>query len=629
MAVINRYSNQAVAAYNPMSMQELAFAPTFLRQRHDQAAEALSQLDVQSGQYDVLNQYQPIANQLVDPLQKEIQALADRLATEGINKSQAIPQAMKLKSQYSNLFGQSGGIGQLQSATQQYRAQAEEIKKFFEKNPELARGAMAELQAGEAKLNDGKLELGQIGTPNYVRHYDAKEVNDILNSQIDNIKDTTLKSLGFSNVGNISSVQDIYRQGQIDGRSADEVTAILMSQLSPEVIQSAKQYGRYALGDEKIGVDLLKQQIQGAAVGRANQTLKESYNVITNEDRKNVMQSSGLDALQLPGARMETISETPFMNLKYENNRLVSGSKNSIGSTLTDVSGIDKFNYYNAQGQPVEASQAIKMTPSTGRAPAIVGVKEGYTKKPKGTDVPELESQFQKLKNSNPVLRNMTNEQALEHVQSYYKNIGQTFASQDSFKTNFDFVKNSLTGAMPVSTFINTKGQQLNLSQLAEENGMTEDEIVKSFTPTGVGVRPNIGTVVEGNIIDKNDKKINIFMEPDQRSKALGTTTNSVMTHIFNGGDTGEVMTPYIDPKTGEAVAGVRTYVVNDYTGDPVVIFTGATLSNEQLETMVKNKSVKQIQEMFEPGTARVQTTGELLNATTTGVRNRLQGTKF
>jgi len=631
--IVNRYTAPVQwAQYNPMSMQELAYAPQFLRQRHDMAQQGLADLEQASNEYDVLDQYSPIAGELVQPFQQSVQGLAEQLASQGVNRSQAIPQAMKLKSQYQQLFGQQGAIGQLQARTQQYREQAKQIQDFFKNNPELARGALRELQAGEAKVGpDGRLQLGEMGTPNYVRHYDAKEVNDILNSQIDNIKDTLIKDFGFSRAGSISSIQDVYVQGQEMGRSFEDVTNILMSQLSPEIINSARQYGRYVIGDEAAGVANLMQQIQGAALGRARTERNTRYNVFTNEDRKSALANlSGMDTLQLPGARLETLGETPFSNLVYQNNRIVSKDKNSMSSKINDPAEITKYNYYNEQGQPVEATMAVQYVPGSGPgAPGFYKVKPGFRREVIGTDVANIEREFLQLKESNPVLRNMSNEKALKHVQDYYKNLGQTFATQDVFKTNMDFVRTSLRNNAQNADFIDTKGRTLNLSQLASDMGMTQDELVKAFEPSGTGIRPQIGAVVEGSVTNKRGERVPIFMKPDRRTDTIASTATDIVNHLYNGGGTGEVITKYIDPKTGEAVAGVRTYIVNDYQGDPVVIFTGAQLTPEHLEQMTKNKSKQAIQAMFEPGAANVMGVSEVFDLSRKRITNTLQGTKF
>ena len=617
MAVINRYTQAPVAVYNPMSMQELAFAPTFLRQRHDQAAQALSDLGIQSNQYDVLDQYGTVANQLVTPLQEQISSLSENLAKQGIQRSNAIPQAMKLKSEYANMFGAQGGIGQLQARTKQYRTRAEELKKQYEDNPLLQRYALSQLQPGEADLQEGRLQLGNFRDAQMVRNIAEEDILDRLNDAASKLKPSDISRTGIQFTGQLGSFNDLYSIAQKQGVSAERVNNLVASLLSKEELLSIGQLARATGEDPETALKKFLDKAQGIASSNVTQTTSYRDFNIENEAGKALMTNTGLDALQLPGARMEVDSMAPFLKASYKDGKL---------SLPENLFSLNRKYIRQSDGQVVDSSEALQSigTPSG----TIRSVKPGYKETTEG--LKQVEQQFLQIKQSNPVLRNMTNEKALEHVQNYYKNLGQVFSSQDVFKTNFEFVKSSLTGAMPVSTFINTKGQQKNLSQLADEYGMTEDEIVKSFTPTGVGIRPNIGTVVEGSIVDQNGKKVNIFMEPDQRSKALGSTANSILTHIYNGGDTGEVMTPYVDSKTGEALVGVRTFIINDYNGEPLVLSTTSDQINQKvLESMAQNKSKAQIQNMFEKGAAKVQTLGEVINEATTGVRVRLQGNKY
>jgi hypothetical protein len=600
-----------------MSMQELAFAPTFLRQRHDQAAQALSDLGIQSNQYDVLDQYGTVANQLVTPLQEQISSLSENLAKQGIQRSNAIPQAMKLKSEYANMFGAQGGIGQLQARTKQYRTRAEELKKQYEDNPLLQRYALSQLQPGEADLQEGRLQLGNFRDAQMVRNIAEEDILDRLNDAASKLKPSDISRTGIQFTGQLGSFNDLYSIAQKQGVSAERVNNLVASLLSKEELLSIGQLARATGEDPETALKKFLDKAQGIASSNVTQTTSYRDFNIENEAGKALMTNTGLDALQLPGARMEVDSMAPFLKASYKDGKL---------SLPENLFSLNRKYIRQSDGQVVDSSEALQSigTPSG----TIRSVKPGYKETTEG--LKQVEQQFLQIKQSNPVLRNMTNEKALEHVQNYYKNLGQVFSSQDVFKTNFEFVKSSLTGAMPVSTFINTKGQQKNLSQLADEYGMTEDEIVKSFTPTGVGIRPNIGTVVEGSIVDQNGKKVNIFMEPDQRSKALGSTANSILTHIYNGGDTGEVMTPYVDSKTGEALVGVRTFIINDYNGEPLVLSTTSDQINQKvLESMAQNKSKAQIQNMFEKGAAKVQTLGEVINEATTGVRVRLQGNKY
>lgn len=248
MATVNRYTQLPVAQYNPMSMQELAFAPTFLRQRHDATAEALANLEQASGQYDVLDPYRIVANQAVDPLQKGITNIAEQLATQGVNRSNAVAEAMKLKSQYTNLFGQAGAIGQLQNATKQYRAQAEAIQKQFENNPELARAALARLKPGEATYQDGKLTLGQMQSPTLYRHIADEEIMKQLNTAVAALKPSDFIDMGITGVQSAGSFNDLITAASQQRVSPERILGVMQANLGPEAMNSILQYADLVQG---------------------------------------------------------------------------------------------------------------------------------------------------------------------------------------------------------------------------------------------------------------------------------------------------------------------------------------------------------------------------------------------
>jgi hypothetical protein len=239
--VVNRYTQAPVAVYNPMSMQELAFAPTFLRQRHDQAAQALSDLGIQSSQYDVLDQYAPVANQLVTPLQEQISSLSENLAKQGIQRSNAIPQAMKLKSEYANMFGAQGSIGQLEALKKQYQLANEELgkRKDLEANPEVLNYARQQLKGmlPQLTVENGRL-VGStaLGTPSINRILDAKERQEIYNNVIKNIQNDE-RFKGYS-ISGIDDINQLLTEGSIEYKDLDTIMQTMLSAVPQEVYRS-------------------------------------------------------------------------------------------------------------------------------------------------------------------------------------------------------------------------------------------------------------------------------------------------------------------------------------------------------------------------------------------------------
>ena len=243
MAVINRYTNQAIAQYNPMSMNELSFAPSYLREKHDLTEAALGELDEKSKLFgDILDQYGDPATQLAKPLQDDIVNLASSLSKQGVKRSNAIPEAMKLKSKYASLYGPQGDIGKLQSATAEYRNEVKRIQEQFKDSPELARGALARLNARQAQVNDGRLELGDMSSPQLYRHIKDEDIMKQLDSAANSLKPSDLATLGITSRANIGNFTDLLTLSSQKGVTPDRLLQVMQSNISPEIRNSILQY---------------------------------------------------------------------------------------------------------------------------------------------------------------------------------------------------------------------------------------------------------------------------------------------------------------------------------------------------------------------------------------------------
>lgn len=563
--IVNRYTTGPVAQYNPLSMDELAFAPTFLRQRHDQAQAQMMELDQMSNQYDVLDQYGVAANQLVQPFQQDIQSLAEQLATQGVQQSQAIPQAMKLKSQYNQLFGQQGGIGQLQARTQQYREQVKQIQEQFKDNPELARGAINRLNAGEAIVGeDGRLQLGQMQTPNYVRHYDAKEVNDILSKQIGNIKDTLLKDFGFQKVGSISSIQDVYRQGQLEGRDVEEITNILMSQLSPEIIQSAKQYGDFVLGDPSLGLESLKLQIEGAALGRASEKLNSRFNVYTNEDRKAAQErTSALTTSPGPLVTRTMSDVLSDAGLKFDasgNNIIDAPTTSQQIRQFFDNLSVGPFAGWKLINQgldelgvllnnPTLALQLVNPTTSSVALNQITQndklAKELY-QKTKDKIKEDMTNTVSQLKGAYPELSGLSNKDAYNIITEARNNFAAVYsdvvAPQDA---DFSYINRQILGTSNTIGDLERRqvfagDQKLGTGKdLFKQLGYSNfKEFLEEGNPqmeTGITFAGKTPASFVMNVLDKKGNSVTVNVESNKEFQAAGRVPNKMLEYIQKG----------------------------------------------------------------------------------------------
>ena len=619
-----RYYRQNIAQYNPLSMEEQMFAPMQMRQRHDMMDQQSSALQTSLGEYNALSQDQEFVQNAINPIEQKISELAADLAKNGFDHSKSSALA-KLQQEKSKLWSQHGDVGMAQSRHAQFKEESERLRKQYEKNPELANWAINQMAGSKGLTRDesGNIINRGLNTPHMVRHYDAKEVNDILSSQLGSIKATLLNRYGFKNVGSISSIQDVYKTGMEEGRTVEEVEDILLAQLSPEIMASAAQYGNIMMGDPQAGKQMLLQQIRGAAYGGAHTKLTENYSVYTNEDRKFARDQTAKDmqSLILPGARLETsVNEGILKDLKVD-------GRGNIQSTRQ--AAIGKAYYEDSKGNKVTEKEAtdIILTPDGQRRVPKKGYKLVDTEAATTSDNVK---QFQVLKNASPALRNLSDKEALQKMKDHYKTMSQTFSHVDVFKTNFDFIKESLVNNMPNGTFMNDKGAIQNFRDMTRDLGLTEDEVMKSFKPSGTGVRPDIGAVVEGTVLNKKGERVPIFMQADMASNSYVKTATSVVDHLMKNGTTGKIHTQYTDPETGRSVIGNELYMINNFDGNPLIIETTADLTPNKLQEMANAGSREGITRFFSnPGAVKIYTPSEYTGQAARQMREILQGNKY
>lgn len=589
---INRYTNQAVAMYNPMSLNELAFAPTFLRQRHDQTAEALSQLNTASGQYDVLSQYQPIASQLIDPLQKEIQALADKLATEGINKSQGIPQAMKLKSQYSNLFGQSGAIGQLQGATQQFRSRAEELKKQYEKNPLLQQYALSQLQPGEAILQDGKLQLGNFRDAQMVRDIAEEDILDRLNKAAGDLKPSDLARSGIQYTGKLGSFNDLYSIAQTQGVSKNRVDALLSSMISNEELLSIQQLAKATGQDPNTAIQNFLGKVQGVA--NANVTQTTSYRDF------NVQDEMALYRAKQEEDNIPFIADGSLINVDVVNP--FSGLVLSGNNISTEESKKQDQSYWKEKGFNVvnDAGGGFKVFSKSGdnRNPIY------DSKNSNSANYNQRIKAFKQTKANNPELANLSDKEALEKINGYFNNLTKQYGKVEKVSLNNpNFVEATLARGLNSSVFT-AEGKQANLSDLLEENGYEDynDYIAKNknayqgyrkFGPNGKIVHEFVLSDGSPFFIEGEDNIKNISQETSEFNQMIigGNTVSNFGDAVIQTPDNKFV--PVKEVKINPIATGSEPYSLKLVPKDSRV-----NLDNT-LRSRLAGKTPKQAQEVL------------------------------
>ena len=519
-----RYYQQNIAQYNPLSMEEMMFALMQMRQRHDLMDQGISEIGTSLGQFDVLSQDMDFAKQSVDPVQQELEALAGDLATKGYDHSK-MSKLMRLKSQRERLFSPTGDIGIAQSRKQQVMQQAEQLRKQYEKNPEIANFYINQLMAtqGLSRAEDGSIINQRLPQFNNVRHYDAKEINDIFNTQIDNIKDTLMRDYGFKNIGGASSVQDIYMSGIDSGRTHEEVMGILTAQLNPEIIASAQQYGLATKGDPGAGLEYLERAILGASAGRARVDRNTRFQVITNEDRKFArdQQSNAplwtMDYLEGIGINP---SELPNLDTSVLENK-VTVDENPNAYLMDGPNG--KQMYIDGNGNPVKKINA------QGRDGLRPGIKlVDYN--------PDMASEKrEELGSINPTFKNKTDKEIIQTVKDF-----KTKVEESKVKT-IRPVGENLNGIQTRVIGSKNRTGLLSARQIKIDGGTTgtfDDALrqlgyssVEDFydkgAPSYVGYVPEMGAfAVQVNDGKNKNRTKTIYVEADQ---AIQQTTGNTM----------------------------------------------------------------------------------------------------
>jgi hypothetical protein len=128
---MNRYDVASVAKFSPLSFNELAAAPTMMRQKHDASIAQAEALRIKANPLDKhLNRALEIKNQM----DNEIANNVDTLNKEGYNPT-TFQNIIKLNRQYQDMISPTGEIGQINNAKVVYdKAQEDFIQDAAKQN---------------------------------------------------------------------------------------------------------------------------------------------------------------------------------------------------------------------------------------------------------------------------------------------------------------------------------------------------------------------------------------------------------------------------------------------------------------------------------------------------------------
>ena len=168
----NRYSNGSVSKFNPMSFQEVMFAPSMMRQKHDGSIAAAEAMRIKA---DPLKVHEIRALQLKQEMDSKISSEVDKINKEGFNAN-TTQNITRLNREYQDLIAPTGEVGQINAAKQVYAANLKEYIDDATKNKGWSReDALYNWQNKFANQytgfgEDGKSieNIGQYGAPKKV-----------------------------------------------------------------------------------------------------------------------------------------------------------------------------------------------------------------------------------------------------------------------------------------------------------------------------------------------------------------------------------------------------------------------------------------------------------------------------
>ena len=127
----NRYSTNAIAQFNPLTIQELSLAPMMLRQRHDQSIADLQSIDTSTFQF--LPQDREFAEEAASGLQGRIDDLVGQINTRGYSPG-VLGDVIGLKRDRANLFSPRGDIGRVQFQFDEFNRYRDNLDKLLNTN---------------------------------------------------------------------------------------------------------------------------------------------------------------------------------------------------------------------------------------------------------------------------------------------------------------------------------------------------------------------------------------------------------------------------------------------------------------------------------------------------------------
>ena len=169
-----------------------------------------------------------------------------RNAFETGNAGAGVRQLKKLQNYIKESKMPGGEYHAFESRYAQKQAEKERLSKFFEDNPRIASYYQNKIPVQDFRLDDGTYgSVGQVS--NIYKDIDDKEVNDLIDQAVGNIKDTYLDDPGIPDHirRRLDGVTTLHEFSKVTGRSFGDVAHALALQIPEDVKNSIRQ--RYAV----------------------------------------------------------------------------------------------------------------------------------------------------------------------------------------------------------------------------------------------------------------------------------------------------------------------------------------------------------------------------------------------
>ena len=281
---MNRYDVASVAKFSPLSFNELAAAPTMMRQKHDASIAQAEALRIQA---DPLKEHSARALEIKNQMDAEIAKNVDILNKEGYNPT-TFQNITKLNRQYQDMISPTGEIGIINAA----KIAEAKAKEDFMKNADKSFGQdvleqrWLEHRQKYADINgrdkDGKIiNIDNLGSPKYV-DLDTG-IKDVLSTLGSTTREKLLNSgLHFQNT-DYGPVM-VNSQGSVVTETNDKQLNDALNALKTRFINKTGE-GRISRNFEGRTADedlaYINSRISAANIYKQNKDYKTNYDAIS------------------------------------------------------------------------------------------------------------------------------------------------------------------------------------------------------------------------------------------------------------------------------------------------------------------------------------------------------------